>query len=283
MRRSTVLVIGLVACASRLAAAQEPAPPDPAESVGPPEVPGRSAAVPAPLPPRADGDYGAPPPRTVYMPAQPVPPPARPAWRPRDAHIAIGVEHLLAFEALLVETNHDETPDGFSQDFTRTRSEFPFSGDRGGPPRLAVDFLFGGTVGAYVGYGRGTSRSVTNDPILGRVESPETGGSGGVAGLRGGAIIGSGATVALWLRGGVGYAWSSPIPSGEGSSTSSAFLALDPVLIIAPLSHLALTFGPYIEGSRGSWKRQTMGVTEPGESTWLNLAVRFTTNVSVMF
>jgi hypothetical protein len=275
--RSTLLAIGLAAI-SRIALAQEPPPAAPAETA---ETAAPAVAAPPPVAP-APPVTAPPPPAGAPAPLPAAP--ARPAWRPRDARFSIGVEHLFAFETLALQSTRDVAPDGSTGEFTTLRTTFPFTSDRFALPRLAFDFLFGGTIGVYVGYSRDAQSAVIDDPVLGRTEAPERGTVSGTAGARGGAILGRGTAVALWLRGGVGYWWSSDFPSDQsGFSSSALFLAFDPVVIIAPLPRLALTFGPYLEAATGSRTHRTKGVTDPGELTWIDLALRFTTNVSVMF
>jgi hypothetical protein len=267
----------VLAVISRIALAQEPPPAVPAETAAP-AAPGAGATPVVVAPPAV-----AAPPPAVAAPPPPAAPPPRPAWRPRDARFAIGVEHLFAFETLALQSTQERAPDGSTAEFTTLRTTFPFSSDRFAVPRLAFDVLFGGTVGAYFGYSRDAQSAVFTDPF-GRTEDPERGTVSGTAGARGGVIVGHGTAVALWLRGGVGYWWSSDFPSSEsGFSSRAFFLALDPVVIIAPLPRLALTFGPYLEAASGSRTHRTKGVTDPGELTWIDLTLRFTTNLSVMF
>jgi len=266
-----LIAIGISICAPRAALAQEPAaPPVPMPAEAP-------AALP---PPPAAG----PPPPEVTFGAVPLPaPPARPAWRPRDAHVAISLEHLIEFEAVAVETDHNGDGMGSYGDSTRTRSTFPFTGDSGGPPRLAVDVLFGGTVGAFFGFGRRTDHLTSHDPVLGDSDAGEHTVSYGLVGVRGGVILGHGETVALWLRGGVGFSWSGETPAEDGATTTAVLVALDPVIVVAPMRHVAFTFGPYVEWSRGSFKHKTMGVVDPGDHTWMDFLLSATTNFSVMF
>jgi hypothetical protein len=277
-------ITAVLICTSRFVVAQA-SPPAALPEAAAPAPDTAPAAVAPPVPPPASVAAPTQPPPVAHAAMQPVDPPAaRSAWHPRDARVAISLDHIFSFEAVAVQTYHDSSEDGSSRDETRTRSAFPFqAGDFAQVPRLAVDGLFGGTVGAFVGYGRSSNKTVYDDGVSGPTDDGERSSQRGLAGVRAGAIIGRGSTVALWLRGNVGYTWTSETPSDDAITDRAVLLALDPVVIFSPLAHVALTVGPYVEASRGWVTFRTAGVADPGDHTWFDVTLRFVTNLSFMF